>query len=248
MSQDGGDFELELGYVFKCRELFEEALTHASYANENGIPRCNERLEFLGDAVLELCVSEMLFSSCPDSDEGVLTTARSLIVREAALASWASLTSLPGLLKLSRGLELQGGRSNPSILADAMEAIFGAVFIDGGYEAARATVARFTGGDEINAANGAGRDSIKKKDAKSLLQEVLQALGDKPPIYRLIGRTGPDHAASFEVEAARADGSVLSVGRGNSIKNAEFDAASSALRHLRRFAHRDKKGQNLKLT
>jgi ribonuclease-3 len=232
MPPDRGDLEREIGYVFKCRELFEEALTHASYANENGLPRSNERLEFLGDAVLELSISERLFFSCPDSDEGVLTTSRSLVVREATLAAKAASTSLPGLLKLSRGLELQRGRSNPSILADAMEAIFGAVFVDGGYEAAREVVGRFTEDSGIRIAGAAGRDGVCEKDAKSLLQEKLQALGDKPPVYRLIGRTGPDHAATFEVEAARADGSPLSVGRGSSIKIAEFDAADSALKYL----------------
>ncbi|MDR1472516.1 MAG: ribonuclease III [Synergistaceae bacterium] len=240
MSHDGGDFEREIGYAFKCRPLFEEALTHASYANENGMPRSNERLEFLGDAVLELCVSEKLFSSCPEGNEGVLTTARSLIVREAALAFRAASTSLPGLLRLSRGLELQGGRSNPSILADAMEAVFGAVFVDGGYEAARDVVWRFIGDAEAEVASVVGRTGRHDKDAKSLLQEMLQALGDKPPVYRLIGRAGPDHAASFEVEASRADGYVLAVGRGNSIKTAEFAAAASALEYLESASRRDK--------
>ena len=225
MTNTGG-FERALGYVFNARELFEEALTHASYANENGRSHSNERLEFLGDAVLGLCVSERLYSEYPQMDEGGLSKARSRVVREATLAAWAIATKLPELLKLGRGLEGQGGRYNPSILADAMEAIFGAVFLDGGYEASRNVVSNL-------AKLGADISLVKKydadKDPKSLLQELLQARGDKPPIYRLLRRTGPDHAAIFEVEATMADGSVLSSGRGNSIKTAEFSAAVAAL-------------------
>jgi ribonuclease-3 len=225
-----GDFERVLGYVFRDRNLFEEALTHASYANENGCARCNERLEFLGDAVLELCVSERLFSEYSDLDEGGLSKARSRVVREAALASWARVIRLPELLKLGRGLEGQGGRSNPSILADAMEAILGAVFLDGGYEASKRVVVNLP---EPDAEAVLVRNDDQDKDAKSLLQEILQARGEKPPIYRLTRRTGPDHASIFEIEATLEDGCVLSAGKGNSIKTAEFSAARMALRSLR---------------
>jgi ribonuclease-3 len=221
-----GDFEAALGYVFRDRELFEDALTHASYANEHGCARCNERLEFLGDAVLELCVSENLYVTYPDLDEGELSKARSRVVREATLASWARSLGLTALLKIGRGLECQGGRNNPSVLADAMEAVFGAIFLDGGYEVSMVVITDLAGRDSM----GALADACDlRKDAKSLLQEFLQARGDKPPIYRLKDRTGPDHAAIFEVEAAMTDGRVLSVGRGNSIKNAEFSAAQRAL-------------------
>jgi ribonuclease-3 len=130
-------------------------------------------------------------------------------------------------MKLGRGLEGQGGRSNPSILADAMEAILGAVFLDGGYEASRDVIANLSESDP------AVPPTEHDRDAKSLLQELLQARGDKPPAYRLTSRTGPDHAAIFEVEATMSDGSVLSTGRGSSIKTAEFAAARYALRLLR---------------
>jgi ribonuclease-3 len=216
-------FEGMLGYVFRSRELFDEALTHASYANESGIGRHNERLEFLGDAVLELCASEALYEANPDYDEGELTKARSRIVREQSLAEWARTLKLYELIKLSCGLEQQGGRGNASILADAMEAVIGAVFLDGGYEAGAGVVRKLIG--TISAHHS--RDDAK--DAKSRLQEALQAVGGKPPTYRLIGRDGPDHAAVFEVEAVRSDGSALSTGRGNSIKAAEFAAAERAL-------------------
>ena len=221
-----GDFERALGYVFSDRELFEEALTHASYANENGYPHSNERLEFLGDAVLELCVSERLYSEYPEMDEGELSKARSCVVREATLVAWALATRLPELMKLGRGLEGQGGRHNPSILADAMEAVFGAVFLDGGYEASRNVVSNLA---KLDADISLMKKFDADKDPKSLLQELLQARGEKPPLYRLLRRTGPDHAAVFEVEVTMADGSVLSKGKGNSIKTAEFSAAAAVL-------------------
>jgi ribonuclease-3 len=226
-----GDFEQALGYFFKNRELFDEALTHASYSNENGCPYSNERLEFLGDAVLELCVSERLYSEYPELDEGGLSKARSRVVRETTLASWAAATRLFDLLKLGKGLEGQGGRHNPSILADAMEAVFGAVFLDGGYEASRNVVAKMI---ELYAGVSLVRTYDYGKDAKSQLQELLQSRGEKPPIYRLTRRTGPDHAAIFEVEVTMSDGSILSEGRGNSIKTAEFSAAQIALSELTR--------------
>jgi ribonuclease-3 len=224
------NFERKLGYVFRNRALFEEALTHSSYANENAPARGNERLEFLGDAVLGLCVSAIFFSSCLELDEGGLSKARARVVMETTLAEWGRAMNLPAMLKLGRGLETQGGRNNPSILADAMEAVLGAVFIDGGYEASLAAV--------TNLMEFCGDTQPEKtddnKDAKSVLQEKLQALGDKPPIYRLTKRTGPSHALIFEVEASLADGTVLSAGKGNSIKNAEFAAARTALEKLSR--------------
>ena len=219
------DLELEIGYSFRDRNLFEEALTHASYANENGCVS-NERLEFLGDAVLELCVSEILYSSCGDMDEGGLSKARSQLVRKTTLASWARAVRLPAMLKLGRGLECQGGRGSQSIMADAMEAVLGAVFLDGGYEASRNVVTSLLyRTEQVVPADSGGTDI---KDAKSALQEMLQAEGDKPPVYRLTKRTGPDHAAIYEVEASAADGCVLAIGRGSSIKTAEFAAARQA--------------------
>ncbi len=220
--EDTSFFEEKLGYAFHNPGIFREALTHASYANELGLPLFNERLEYLGDAVLELCVSEMLFVAHPDYTEGELTKARSLFVCERTLASWASRARLYELLLLGKGLERQGGRKNPSILADAVEAVFGAVFLDGGYEAARAVVARFV--DSLRPGSGG-----EVRDPKSRLQELLQARGEKPPQYRLISRSGPDHATFFKVELISSSGNVLASGTGSSIKAAEFEAAETAL-------------------
>jgi ribonuclease-3 len=222
------DLELELGYSFRDRKLFEEALTHASYANENGCV-CNERLEFLGDAVLGLCVSEILYSSRGDLDEGGLSKARSQVVREKTLASWSRAIRLPELLRLGRGLEYQGGRQNRSIMADAMEAVLGAVFLDGGYNASMDVVTKLLNRMEPDVSPRG--DEADVKDAKSALQEMLQAEGSKPPVYRLTRRTGPDHAATYEVEAS-SDGRVLATGQGSSIKTAEFAAARQAFTAL----------------
>jgi ribonuclease-3 len=221
------DFAKRLGYDFHNPKILEEALTHSSYANELGDGVCNERLEYLGDAVLELCVSEVLFLTRPEFDEGALTKARARVVCAASLASWASGLQISGLLRVSRGLESQGGRDNPSVLADAMEAVLGAVFLDGGYEEASSVVRRLAASAVI------GPDGAESnKDAKTQLQEALQAMGSHPPTYRLSRRSGPDHALTFEVEAVLPDGSVFATGRGGSIKSAEFAAAEIALRRL----------------
>jgi ribonuclease-3 len=222
-------FECRLGHAFRDAAILDEALTHASYANELGIPRYNERLEFLGDAVLELCVSEILFSARPDFDEGRLTKERSLVVREATLAKWAKALGIPDLLRLGRGLEMQNGRKNASVLADAAEAVIGAVFLDGGYDAAKKVVERRMKDEPTENAEDA---AAPNKDAKSLLQERLQAAGGKPPSYILKKRTGPDHASTFEVELCLSDGRTFASGRGNSIKSAEFAAAQNALARL----------------
>lgn len=215
-------FEEHLGYSFKRTRLLEEALTHSSYANETGIRPSNERLEYLGDAVLELCVSEILFIDHPDYSEGELTKARTSVVSERPLALWALEFGLPLLLRIGKGLERQDGRKNPSILADAMEAALGAVFLDGGYGAARELVRRLM-------KMPAGPADDKPRDFKSRLQEIVQAKGELPPVYRVIGRNGPDHSVSFEVEVSLPDGRILASGEGTSIKAASFAAAEMAL-------------------
>lgn len=230
-------FERRLGHTFQNAAILDEALTHASHANEAGIPYYNERLEYLGDAVLELCVSEILFSNHPDFDEGRLTKERSYIVREATLAKWAQTLGIPSLLRLGKGLEMQNGRENASILADAMEAVLGAVFLDGGYMAARKVVGRHMANGaqrDADAAVASNRANREAKDAKSRLQERLQAMGGKPPSYVLKRRTGPDHASTFEVELCLSDGRAFAAGLGNSIKSAEFAAAENALAQLER--------------
>ncbi|MDR1943515.1 MAG: ribonuclease III [Synergistaceae bacterium] len=218
--------EEKLGYSFHSLSFLEEAMTHASYANESGAGFCNERLEYLGDAVLELCASEILFTDHPDYSEGELTKARASVVSESPLAAWAAETGIRELIRLSKGLERQGGRKNPSILADAMEATLGAVFLDGGYGAARKLVRRFISGMGVVLDDDA-------RDYKSQLQEMVQAKWGHPPVYRLTSRSGPDHAASFEVEVSLPDGRVLAVGEGSSIKAAGFAAAETAITRLK---------------
>jgi ribonuclease-3 len=218
-------FEEHLGYSFKRQQLLDEALTHASYANETGVPSSNERLEYLGDAVLELCVSEILFIDHPDYSEGELTRARTSVVSEPPLALWAQELNLSPLIRISKGLERQDGRKNPSILADAMEATLGAMFLDGGYDAVRGLVLRL-----MRAQENAQDD--KRRDFKSQLQEMVQAKWELPPVYRVVGRSGPDHAASFEVEVSLPDGRILASGKGLSIKAAGFAAAELALAAL----------------
>jgi ribonuclease-3 len=218
-------FEECLGYSFKRPELLEEALTHSSYSNETDVPSCNERLEYLGDAVLELCVSEILFKDHTDYSEGDLTRARTSVVSEPPLASWAFEAGVAPLLRIGKGLDRQGGRSNPSILADAMEAVLGAVFLDGGYEAAREVV--------VGLMTASGKPvSVRRLDFKSQLQERVQAKWEFPPVYRVVDRSGPDHAVSFEVEVSLPGGRFLASGKGPSIKAAGFAAAKSALSAL----------------
>jgi ribonuclease-3 len=224
--EGSGALEEKLGYSFRNPRLLEEAMTHSSYANESGARFCNERLEYLGDAVLELCASEILFADHPDYSEGELTKARASVVSESPLAAWAAEIGIQELIRLSKGLERQGGRKNPSILADAMEAALGAVFLDGGYEAARKLARGLISGV------GVVRDD-DARDYKSQLQEMVQARWAHPPVYRLTSRSGPDHAASFEVEVSLPDGRVLAVGEGSSIKAAGFAAAETAITRLK---------------
>ncbi len=219
-------FEEKLGYFFRDRKLLKEALTHASFANESGLSSFNERMEYLGDAVLELCVSEILYASFPECDEGELTKARAAIVCESSLAEWARWIDLPSHLRLGKGLERQNGRQNSSVLSDALEAVFGAIFLDGGYEAASRTISRLVESMEER------RTDRAEKDAKSRLQELFQCRGEKPPRYRLIAQSGPDHRISFVVEV-HTENETLATGHGNSIKSAEFRAAESALSKMK---------------
>jgi ribonuclease III len=210
-------------------KLLEAALTHSSFANEGGGgSEHNERLEFLGDAVLELCVSEELYRRFPDTAEGPLTRMRARLVSEPALAGVARRLGLPPLLRLGRGEEMQGGRERDALLADALEAVFGAVFQDGGYAAAHGSVvAVFT---DIWPQEPA---RPRSKDAKSRLQEVTQRLFRQRPVYVLTSASGPEHEKVYVVELALPDGRQI-VAEGLSIKKAEHRAAEEALALLER--------------
>lgn len=222
-----------LGHSFSDSALLQQALTHPSWRNEQangGVD--NQRLEFLGDAVLGLVVSQALVARLPDLREGELTVLKSQLVRESSLAGLAEQLKLGAALRLGRGEEHTGGRQRPSVLADAMEAIIGAVFVDAGYDAAQTLVLRLLG-DALEAAVVRVRDveghalSASTSNWKTALQELLQQHGCPPPSYTLVAEEGPVHERRFRVQAmARCNGdSWAAEGDGSSKKTAESDAA-----------------------
>jgi ribonuclease III len=213
-----------LGYAFRDPKKLVEALTHPSLGYENQRPQSdNQRLEFLGDAVLQLCLSEMLYAKFPEADEGVLTKTRAQLVSAKALAGVARRLNLGGHLLMGRGEEASGGRERDSSLADALEAIAGAVYLDGGMPAASQFVSH------LFASALARLETIPaEQNPKGHLQELLQSAGDLPPTYTIIQESGPDHAKSFEA-TVNWQGTLLGRGLGRSKKEAEVDAARSAL-------------------
>jgi ribonuclease III len=216
------ELEGKIGYTFRDRSLLVLALTHTSFANEahSGHLGSNERLEFLGDAVLELVSSDFFYREKPKLSEGELTKLRASFVCEPALAYCAEQIPLPPYLLLGRGEEMTGGRLRPSIVSDAMEAVIGAIYLDGGLTPARAYIDRFILND------------IEGKryfyDAKTILQEEIQKDKDAVLSYELRGEEGPEHLKRFTVAALR-DGVPLAEGEGSSKKEAEQRAAYAAL-------------------
>lgn len=216
--------EGRLGHAFRDVELLDRALTHTSYTNElqDGPRRHNEPLEFLGDAVLGFLVADLLHRSAPEGGEGVKTKARAHLVSAATLAARAEQLGLPALLRLGRGEEKTGGRAKSSLWADAYEAVVAAVYLDGGIEAARSFVGREFAADVERAA------SLRTRDHKSALQELLQARGEPPPRYVLAAEEGPSHRRRFVVRC-EVSGRAVSDGRGYSKKEAQQEAARGAL-------------------
>jgi len=213
----------EIAKEFKDKELFEQAFTHRSWVNENkGERRSNERMEFLGDAILEFVVSDRLYRELPDKEEGFLTALRANIVNTQNLASLAEEIGVGEKLLLSRGEKLGGGESNPSLLADTVEAIIGAIYIDRGF----GDTSEFI---EMNLLSDLDQKLQEPlKDPKSLLQEVVQAQGQPTPRYQVASESGPDHNKVFVVEVL-VDEKVLAKGEGKSKNQAEQAAASAAL-------------------
>lgn len=211
-------FQEQIGYKFNNVQLLIEALTHSSYANEQGLSFSNERLEFLGDAVLELVVSEMLFKEKTDHGEGELTRLRSRLVCKESLHSWASHVGLSRFVLKGKSL---GGEVTLSMVADAAEAFFCAVFLDGGYEAAYKLITSYI-------AFVAEEVCTEGRDPKTELQELLQAEGIGVPYYREIERKGPNHALRFLVEVTLGEATLASAW-GATMKEAEFAAARLAL-------------------
>jgi ribonuclease-3 len=217
--------EARLGHRFRDRRLLEQALSHpsSSHGRDEGVSGC-ERLEFLGDAVLGLVVSELLMERCPERPEGWLTRARADAVNQAALAARARALELARWIRLGRGERLQGGAEKPSILADILEAVLGAMYLDAGLGPVRALLERELGPLSADL-------EPARADAKTRLQELLQARGEGTPRYHTTETRGPAHALQFEVEV-RLGERVLGLGSGPSKRAAEQEAARRALEIL----------------
>ena len=221
------ELEQKIGYVFKDKSLIERALMHSSYTNEKHLKKyeCNERLEFLGDAVLELVSSAYLFNEFPKVSEGELTKTRASMVCEPSLAMCARDIGLGDYLLLGKGEDMTGGRNRDSIVSDAAEALLGAIYLDGGFASAKEFVLNFILND------------IEHKqlfyDSKTILQEIVQEKGTQPVEYVLIKEEGPDHNKNFTVDA-RVNGKVMGQGSGHTKKAAEQAAAYQAIRVLKK--------------
>jgi ribonuclease-3 len=215
--------QARLGHQFAQAGLLERALTHRSFGADH-----NERLEFLGDAVLSLAISSLLFDRFAGSDEGDLTRVRAHLVREESLHRVALQMGLPAVVRLSEGEARGGGAQRASILADALEALIGAVFLDGGFDAARALVQQLFG--EVIAGTDIGGWA---KDAKTELQEWLQARRLPVPTYRISGTRGQAHAQTFEVECEVPALALTQAGEGRSRRQAEQEAARRMLDALK---------------
>ncbi len=226
---DFAPFEQKIGYSFKDKRFIEQAFTHRSYLNENRGTSAgrrsehNERLEFLGDAVLELVVTEFLYSKYPDKPEGELTAYRAALVNTVSIADAAVSLGMNEFLLLSRGESRDTGRARQIILANAFEALIGALYLDSGYDAAKDFIANqlFHKTDEV----------VSKRlwqDAKSKLQEIAQEKMKLTPVYQLLDQSGPDHDRVFVVGAYLGQ-EKAATGEGRSKQEAEQDAAQKAL-------------------
>ena len=215
-----------LHYQFKQPALLRNALTHSSYANENRnlkLP-CNERLEFLGDSVLGFVVAEYLYRTFPDRPEGEMTRMRADMVCEATLAAAAEVIGIGNELLLGHGEAQNGGRRRASILADAMESVIAAAYLDGGFGAAHSIIERFI-------LCSVPKQQLRNVDYKTMLQELVQQKKDQVLSYHLIGESGPDHNKCFAVEV-RLNGKTVGTGEGSSKKRAEQAAAKAAVERL----------------
>ncbi len=221
------EFEEKIGYHFTDGKLLVQALTHSSYANERHMGKLsdNERLEFLGDAVLELAASEFLFHKYPKWPEGELTRMRASLVCEPTLAFCTRELDLGKYLLLGKGEEMTGGRMRKSVLSDALEAVIGAIYLDGGFANAKEFILRFVLND------------IEHKqlfyDSKTILQEMVQSRFEEPLTYELLKEEGPDHNKSFEV-CAKLGEKRIGTGRGRTKKAAEQVAAYNGILAIRK--------------
>lgn len=215
------DFEKRIGYTFRNPALLQTAFTHSSYRNEKKLPGdCNERLEFLGDSVLGVISAEYFYKNLNHLPEGEMTKRRAACVCEKSLCSFAQEIELGKYILLGKGEEHSGGRSRPSILADAFEAVIAAIYLDGGLSQAESFVLPFL--------KRAAMVVPKLNDYKTALQEIIQKNPDEHLTYQLVGESGPDHCKHFEVEV-HLNSNVIGSGVGASKKAAEQAAAQKAL-------------------
>lgn len=220
--------EERINYIFKNKKNLQTAITHSSYANERKTKKLhyNERIEFLGDSVLSLVISEYLYKMYPKLPEGELTVTRAKIVCENSLAKCASDIGLGKFLLLGKGEELSGGRDKISIQSDAFEALIGAIYIDGGFETAKSFILKYM--EDIIKSCVEGKLFY---DFKTQLQELVQQNGEQHILYNVVNESGPDHNKTFVTEVS-INGSIVGKGTGHSKKESEQNAAKDALKML----------------
>jgi len=230
------DIQDKIGYTFKNTKLMELALTHSSFSNENKIPagNNNERLEFLGDAVLELTVSEYLYNRYPNMPEGDLTKLRAALVCEPSLTQKAKDLGIGQYIKIGKGEEQTGGRTRGSILSDAVEALIGAMYLDGGAEPVKEFIIGLIQADvdsEAFRTPDGVRQRIMHSDYKTYLQEHIQSYSREPLEYTITGEEGPDHAKIFYVSLSHM-GNQIGTGSGRTKKEAEQNSAFAAIKSI----------------
>lgn len=217
--------ENNIGYTFHNKELLKKALTHTSYAYENNV-ESNEKLEFLGDSILEFISSKYIYQKYPKLKEGEMTKVRATVVCEKSLYKIAKLHNFSDFLNLGKSELKTGGNQRPAILADSVEAVIAAIYLDGGIEQADKFIIENLK-EEIEIAT----KHVGDKDYKTVLQEKLQIHGEVKIEYEIIKETGPDHDKNFEAEV-KCDGKILATGKGKSKKEAQMEAAKKALENL----------------
>ena len=220
------DLEKEIGYTFKQKELLKKALTHTSYAYEKKVDS-NEKLEFLGDSILEFISSKYLYQNYPNLKEGEMTKVRATVVCEKSLHKIAQKHNFSDFLYLGKSEQVTGGKNRPAILADSVEAVIAAMYIDGGLDKAEKFIIENLK-DEIEIAT----KHVGDKDYKTVLQEKLQEHGDVKIEYEITKEIGPDHNKSFEAQVS-LNGKVLAKGKGKSKKEAHMEAAKKALENMK---------------
>ncbi len=218
------EIEHILGYRFKDKAFIKEALTHKSFAGEHRGIKHNERLEFLGDSILGAIVADYIYNQCPHDEEGVLSKIKSNLVSRKNLYLWGKELQLGTFIYLGHGELATGGRGRDSIISNAVEAVIGAVYLDGGYKAAQALILPWVKTQQLTA---------DTRDYKSILQEFLQKRGPQTPAYETVQTVGPEHDKIFTVQVSLS-GRVLGIGKGHNKKQAEQAAAQDALKQLQK--------------